>query len=81
MDYEAKIKELKDGLEKAKNKRIQAVTRLEELVKQEKQYLDEIHELGVDPDRLEEEIANLQDQIEKLSGEIEALIPWELIKN
>jgi uncharacterized coiled-coil DUF342 family protein len=81
MDYEAKIKELKDGLEKAKNKRIQAATRLEELAKQEKQYLAEARELGVDPDRLDEEIANLQDRIEKLSREIEALIPWDLIKN
>lgn len=81
MDYEAKIMELKDGLEKAKNKRIQAITRLEELEKQEKQYLAEARELGVDPDKLDEEILSLQNQIEKLSKEIEALIPWDLIKN
>lgn len=81
MDYEAKIMELKDGIEKAKNKRIQAITRLEELEKQEEQYLAEARELGVDPDKLDEEISSLQNQIEKLSREIESLIPWDLIKN
>lgn len=75
-----KLKLLKDGLERANNLRIQAETRLEELSRQEKEIIEQIRALGVEPDRLEEELARLEGEITALIVEIEALIPWDLLE-
>lgn len=78
--YDVEIKRLKDGLEKAKNLRIQAETRLEELVKQEKDIIGQIRSLGVEPEDLEEEIENCRKEIERLIKEVEEAIPWEILR-
>ncbi|OAT85753.1 hypothetical protein [Desulfotomaculum copahuensis] len=78
-DYEAKINELKAGLDKANDLRIQAKTRLEELAKQEQEIISQLAELGVKPEELDREIASLDEQIKNLVAEIESLIPWDLI--
>lgn len=78
-NYEAKINELKAGLDKANDLRIQAKTRLEELAKQEQEIISQLAELGVKPEELDHEIASLEEQIKNLVAEIESLIPWDLI--
>ena len=78
--YGDKLKLLKVGLEQANNLSIQAETRLEELSRQEKEIIEQIRALGVEPDRLEEELALLEGEITALIGEIEELIPWGLLE-
>lgn len=77
--YGEKLRQLKNGLERANNLRIQAETRLEELSRQEKEIVEQIRALGVEPDRLEEELARLEEEITTLIGEIESIIPWDLL--
>ena len=77
--YEARIGELKKGLEEANRLRIQAAARLEELMRQEREILDQLAGLGVNPEDLDREIARLEGEIEALLKEVESLIPWELI--
>jgi len=78
-NYESKINELKAGLDKANDLRIQAKTRLEELAKQEQEIIAQLEELGVKPEELDREIASLEERIKNLVAEIESLIPWDLI--
>lgn len=77
--YGEKLQLLKDGLERANNLRIQAETRLEELYRQEKEIIEQIRALGVEPDQLEEELARLEEEITTLIEEIESIIPWDLL--
>ncbi|MEW5953670.1 MAG: hypothetical protein AB1815_08020 [Bacillota bacterium] len=78
--YSEKLKHLKDGLDRANNLRIQAETRLEELSRQEKEIIEQIRALGVEPEHLDEEIERLEKEIKALFLEIEEIIPWELIE-
>lgn len=71
---------LKTAIEKGKELRTRALSRKEILEQQEKELLEEIRKLGVDPDRMEEEIAKLQKEKDQLLKEIESLIPFDLIK-
>lgn len=74
------LNKLKTAIEKGKELRTRALSRKEILEQQEKELLEEIRKLGVDPDRLEDEIAKLQAEKERLLKEIESLIPYDLIK-
>jgi hypothetical protein len=74
------LNRLKAAIEKGKELRTRALSRKEILEQQEKELLDEIRKLGVDPDRLDEEITRLQGEKDKLLKEIESLIPFELLK-
>ena len=78
--YSEKLKHLKEGLDRANNLRIQAETRLEELDRQEKEIIEQIRALGVEPELLDEEINRLEKEIKRLIGEIEEIIPWELLE-
>lgn len=80
-EYAARLQQLKDALDRANSLRIQAETRLEELSKQEKELVAEIRTYGIEPSELDEHIQKLQQDIESLIGEIEAIIPWELIRS
>lgn len=80
-EYTARLQKLKEGLERANNLRIQAETRLEELSKQEKELVEQIKAYGVEPEQLDDYIANLQQEIETLIDKIENLIPWDLIRS
>ncbi len=71
---------LKTAIEKGKELRTRALSRKEILEQQEKELLEEIRKLGVDPERMEEEIAKLQKEKDQLLKEIESLIPFDLIK-
>lgn len=74
------LNKLKLAIEKGKELRTRALSRKEILEQQEKELLEEIRKMGVDPDRMEEEIAKLEAEKERLLKEIEGLIPFDLIK-
>lgn len=79
--YEKKINIIKENLDKAKNLKIRAEARLEDLNKQKQEILKEIDELGIKPENLEEEITKLKSEIEQLISKAEQLIPGDLIKS
>ncbi|AUG57708.1 hypothetical protein [Acetivibrio saccincola] len=80
-EYEKKINKIKENLDKAKNLRIRAEARLEDLNRQKQEILKELDELGIKPENLEEEIQKLKSEIEELIYKAENLIPEDLIKN
>lgn len=80
-DYDKKLNQIKENLDKAKNLRIRAEARLEQLNKQRDEILSELKELGIKPEDLESEIGKLKSEIEELLGKAEKLIPEELIKS
>ncbi|OPZ86491.1 MAG: hypothetical protein BWY74_03630 [Firmicutes bacterium ADurb.Bin419] len=80
LEYEKKINQIKENLDKAKNMRIRAETRLEQLNKQKEEILGELNELGVSPEQLDSEINRLKNEIEDLLDRAQKLIPEELIK-
>lgn len=80
LEYEKKINQIKENLDKAKNMRIRAEARLEQLNKQKEEILTELKELGVSPQELDNEISRLKSEIEDLIDRAEKIIPEELIK-
>ena len=64
MDYEKELNELKMNLEKANRFKIRAESKLEELNSRKEELLKELHQYGIEPE-------NLNDEIEKLKKEIE----------
>lgn len=79
LDYNKTITQLKDNLDKAKSMRIRAEARMEQLVKQKQDLLNEIEEYGIKPEELENEITRLKSEIEELIGKANRLLPMELI--
>ncbi|HOV26975.1 MAG TPA: hypothetical protein PK566_11530 [Pseudobacteroides sp.] len=80
IDYSKTINQLKENLDKAKNMRIRAETRMEQLNKQKQEILKEIEEMGVKPDELESEIEKLKKSIEEMINEANNMLPMDLIK-
>ncbi len=56
MDYEKELSLLKNNLERAKNLKYKAEARMEQLNHQQKEIIEELKELGVEPNELENEI-------------------------
>ncbi|WP_066640230.1 hypothetical protein [Desulfolucanica intricata] len=80
VDYTEKLKQLKEGLDKAKDLRVKALTKLEGLEAQEQELIKELtQKYEVHPEKLDEEISRLEAQISKMINEIESIIPWELL--
>ncbi len=77
---EQKLNRLKEGLEKARNWRIRAEERKDQLERQRLEVVEEIRRLGVEPEALDAEIEKLQREIEALLAEAERLIPWDLLR-
>lgn len=80
IEYEKRINQIKESLDKAKSMRIRAEARLEELNKQREEILNELKELNVSPEQLDTEINKLKSEIEELMDRAQNLIPQELIK-
>lgn len=78
---EKEIQALRKALDEAKDQRNRAEVRLEALERQEKEILRELEELGVEPDRLDEEIARLEREIDEKIKQAWELIPVELISS
>lgn len=77
-NYEVKLGDLKNKIEVAKNKKIKAETRLEQLQNQRDEIIKELHAMGVLPENLGVEIENLRKEIESLISEIEKMIPSDI---
>lgn len=77
-DYEKSIGSLKEGLEKARNMRIRAEARLEQLNKQKQDIILEIEALGVKPEELDNEIDKLKAEIEQLLKKASELLPTDI---
>ncbi len=78
MEPEREIERLQRDLEQAKNLRIRAETQLEHLQQEERSLLQELAELGVDPEGLDAEVERLDREIERLLAEARRLIPADL---
>jgi uncharacterized coiled-coil DUF342 family protein len=79
LDYNKTISQLKENLDKAKSMRIRAETRMEQLVKQKQDLLNEMEEYGIKPEELENEIIRLKSEIDELIEKANELLPMELI--
>ena len=62
--YTEEIDEIKERLEKAKNSRIRAEARLEQLQRQKDEILAELKQFGIDPGNMEAELETLREEIE-----------------
>jgi chromosome segregation ATPase len=79
LQIEERIKVIKNKIDRAKNERIRAITKLEGLEKEEKEILEQLKELGVEPEQLADEIARLEKEIAEELSNIEQLLPQELL--
>jgi len=80
-DFGKELNKLKENLDKAKNLRIRAEARLEQLNKQKQDLLSELENLGVKPEDLDNEIERLNNEIESLLKKAKDMLPMDLIKN
>ena len=68
-DYEKIISQLKENLEKSKSMKFRAEAKLEQLNKQKEEIISEIRSMGLEPDKIDQEISKLQEQIDVLIEE------------
>jgi chromosome segregation ATPase len=88
MEYEGKqmpqleeaIKQIKMQLDKARNDLLKARARLESLEQQEEEIIQETRGLGVEPDQLQQKIAQLEEEIHSELEQAWGLLPLELRK-
>lgn len=80
MNYEKELSTLKENLDKAKTLKYKAEARLEQLKQQEDEIIQELNELGVEPEDLEDEIMKLTEVIESLFKEANEMLPTELLE-
>lgn len=74
-DYEKTIAELKENLEKAKSMKFRAEAKLEQLNRQKEEITAEIKAMGLEPEKIDEEICKLQKQIDTLIEESKEMLP------
>lgn len=74
------VEKLRKSVEESKSLRTRQEERKVQLEKQQGEIHEEIRALGVEPDNLDQEIANAQKEIDDLHAQINALIPWDLLK-
>lgn len=79
-DYEKELRNLKENLEKAKSLKYKAEARLEQLNKQQEEIIQELKNLGVNPDELDAEIEKLTKEIEELFNESNKLLPKDILE-
>ncbi|MEW6573805.1 MAG: hypothetical protein AB1374_09270 [Bacillota bacterium] len=79
-DFEKELSRLKEGIEKAKRLREKAAGQKEVLEQRLQEIEAKIRAQGVEPERLEEEIARLEAEARQAIAEAEKLIPWDLIQ-
>ena len=72
MNFDDRLKKLKNELDEAKLNRARAQAKLEELEKNQNRINEEIRALGIEPDDLESSVKNLKDEIETLLAKAEA---------
>ena len=77
-DYDKRISQLKEDLDKAKDQRIRAEAKLEQYNKQKQEIIDEIKSMGIEPDEIENEIQKIETEIEELIKKVEEAMPRNL---
>jgi chromosome segregation ATPase len=77
---EEAIKQIKMQLDKARNDLLKARARLESLEQQEEEIIQETRGLGVEPDQLQQKIAQLEEEIHSELEQAWGLLPLELRK-
>ena len=80
MNYEKELNELKMNLEKANRFKIRAESKLEELNSRKEELLKELHQYGIEPENLNDEIEKLKKEIEDGIREANELLPLELLE-
>lgn len=81
MNYEEKLNQLNQNLEKAKLVREQANWRLTQIEKEEEQLIAELKELNLTPEDLDDEIQRLTKEINQLFDQANELLPKEYRSN
>lgn len=79
-EYEYEINLLREKIDQARDIRIRAETRLEQLNRQKDELSNELEKIGVSPEELDREIIRLKDEIEDLIKKANHLIPREIFK-
>lgn len=80
-DYDKRISQLKEDLDKAKDQRIRAEAKLEQYNKQKQEIIDEIKSMGIEPDEIENEIQKIETEIEELIKKVEEAMPRDLSRS
>lgn len=75
IELDKKIVEIKERLEKAKNAKIRAEARLEQLGRQRDEIVKELESMGIKEDQLQNEISRLRAEMEESITKAEQLIP------
>lgn len=76
-----KIVELEKTLKKGEMIRVQAATRLQSLEEQFRETNKELQELGVNPEQSQQALEDLNKEIEADFQELEALLPFDTIRD
>lgn len=74
-EYEKQLGKIKENLDKAKNLKIRAEARLEELNRQREELLKELKVLDISPDKLESEIERLKNEIDQQIKQANDIMP------
>lgn len=74
-EYEIELSRIKEKLDKARNLKIRAEARLEELNRQKKEILKRLDDLGIGPDKLEGEIERLKKEIKQQIDRANQIMP------
>ena len=77
VDYTDRLQAIGKALEKAKTDRTRAETTKESLEKQRDGIIEELRALGVEPDKLDDTITELDEQIRVDLASLEQMIPAE----
>jgi chromosome segregation ATPase len=78
--YDKQINHLKDALRRSRDLRSRALSQKELLEQQREKLCQKAAEYGVKPEDLEQKIAALKEEMDRLLAEANGLIPWELLK-
>ena len=78
--YDKQINHLKDALRRSRDLRSRALSQKELLEQQRGKLYQNAAEFGVKPEELEQKIAALKEEMDRLLAEANGLIPWELLK-
>ncbi len=78
--YDNQINRLKEALRRSRDLRSRALSQKELLEQQREKLYQKAAEYGVKPEELEQKIAALKEEMDRLLGEANGLIPWELLK-
>ena|GEM_PF-916746 len=78
--YDKQINHLKEALRRSRDLRSRALSQKELLEQQREKLYQKAAEYGVKPEELEQKIAALKEEMDRLLAEANGLIPWELLK-